>query len=233
MTKRRFGIAALLVATLSHADLAEARLAVIGDPTDLLAFEAIVKNCEGSCEFFQELLEQVEDEPRTVTLLLGRDLLYSQLESDSTGVIGQRILGDVFLGYGSAIVDLDDLEAIPELTRTQDRSGFEFSIESWPVEGSSRCQVLAHVLGENLIATRENIPDHGRCHIYGMECETRVRQAYGQADEVLDRSFGVAGADTQTLRSVIGDTVEEIVFRISSGICTGCVIFPDTASGSE
>ncbi len=210
---------------------AHARLSILASPPDLVAFSDLVRKCSADCEYFASLVAEVDAEPKTITLLVSRDVLYSEMERDSTGVIGQRVMGDVFLGYGNAIVDLDDLEAVPELERTND--SFAFRDPSWPAEGSSRCQLLAHVLGESLTAAREQTPDHSRCHADGMNAESRVRLSYGQSGAVLDRSFGTAGVDTQTLRGVIGDNIEDIVFRISSGKCVGCVLLPDTEQGER
>ncbi|MFN8546591.1 MAG: hypothetical protein U0527_01115 [Candidatus Eisenbacteria bacterium] len=225
-------VAASLALALSlEAAPAEAHLSILASPPDLIAFSDLVRKCSGDCEYFASLVAEVDAEPRTITLLVGRDVLYSELESDSTGVIGQRVMGDVFLGYGTAIVDLDDLEAVPELERTND--AFAFRDPSWPAEGSSRCQLLAHVLGESLTAAREQTPDHARCHADGMDAESRVRLSYGQSGAVLDRSFGKTGPDTQTLRGVIGDNIEDIVFQISSGKCVGCVLLPDTHQGER
>jgi len=229
----RAAVAATLLAlalTLTAAPT-HAHLSILASPPDLIAFSDLVRKCSGDCEYFASLVAEVDAEPRTITLLVGRDALYSEMERDSTGVIGQRVMGDVFLGYGTAIVDLDDLEAVPELERTND--AFAFRDPSWPAEGSSRCQLLAHVLGESLTAAREQTPDHARCHADGMDAESRVRLSYGQSGVVLDRSFGKTGPDTQTLRGVIGDNIEDIVFQISSGKCVGCVLLPDTHQGER
>lgn len=229
-TRPAWVAAALLTLTLTAAPT-HAHLSILASPPDLIAFSDLVKKCSGDCEYFASLVAEVDAEPRTITLLVGRDVLYSEMERDSTGVIGQRVMGDVFLGYGTAIVDLDDLEAVPELERTSD--AFAFRDPSWPAEGSSRCQLLAHVLGESLTASREQTPDHARCHADGMNAESRVRLSYGQSGAVLDRSFGKTGPDTQTLRGVIGDNIEDIVFQISSGKCVGCVLLPDTHQGER
>lgn len=141
---------------------------------DIRLFSLMLEDCRTRSAAFDSLIKDRESSKSTVTLILGRG-------QDNVWV-------DRFLGRGKNELDLDHIAIFPCRAFDQDPK----RVDHWYNDGAqgappwacSRCEILAHIIGEADSAARlmMNTPDLNKipvCHQDGITKQSAVRMSMG------------------------------------------------------